>query len=79
MKGVTLSQQAQTANIVISIHTPVKGVTIPENEKEIVVELFQSTLPWREWRSMGFVKITDEWEISIHTPVKGVTPARKML
>ena len=55
----------------ISIHTPMKGVTL-RNDMIVVKYKFQSTLPWREW------PCESEWLdtiilISIHTPMKGVT------
>ena len=34
---------------VISIHTPVKGVTLTTIGEQYTEDIFQSTLPWREW------------------------------
>ena len=55
----------------ISIHTPAKGVTLPETQI-IQFHKFQSTLPRREWRLVQ-VTMSCREKISIHTPAKGVT------
>ena len=56
----------------ISIHTPAKGVTMPNHPKTPKQRQFQSTLPRREW--LVFLSILPTlFRISIHTPAKGVT------
>ena len=72
VKGVTVITMTEALTEKISIHTPVKGVTMATNGSISKCIVFQSTLPWREWRgaaSNGFAYLA----ISIHTPVKGVT------
>ena len=55
----------------ISIHTPTQGVTwvitAPQD-----LDLFQSTLPRREWLDTTMIYCTVN-KISIHTPTQGVT------
>ena len=56
----------------ISIHTPVKGVTLHLLSLICTIHTFQSTLPWREWPG-SCSSSASAVIISIHTPVKGVT------
>ena len=56
----------------ISIHTPTQGVTVNSQLYNNVLQIFQSTLPRREWQQMGDTT-TQHKEISIHTPTQGVT------
>ena len=60
-----------TKNLIISIHTPAKGVTTSA-APSFQIWKFQSTLPRREWQYIA--KKSDQSQgISIHTPAKGVT------
>ena len=49
MKGVTSPQRGEDTSLIISIHTPMKGVTQYHSYSETFTS-FQSTLPWREWQ-----------------------------
>ena len=61
----------------ISIHTPTQGVTAKIAPKERN-EVFQSTLPRREWLCQDF-NSRSSYEISIHTPTQGVTLPERIL
>ena len=65
-----LSTQKYT-DFAISIHTPAKGVT-NYLVSILLMKLFQSTLPRREWRIAKIYPSIEDM-ISIHTPAKGVT------
>ena len=56
----------------ISIHTPTKGVTKLHPFLVLCFDIFQSTLPRREWRA-AVTGGSQAQGISIHTPTKGVT------
>ena len=56
---------------IVSIHTPVQGVTIP-TQKQIGTKPFQSTLLYKEWRGYQY-PVWNDTKVSIHTPVQGVT------
>ena len=54
MKGVTGRTTTTTRQRLISIHTPMKGVTGTRSGFIPTGTLFQSTLPWREWQCRGY-------------------------
>ena len=61
--------------MLISIHTPAKGVTKMAVGNSLTAR-FQSTLPRREWRLLS-IFLSSYLPISIHTPAKGVTEPSK--
>jgi len=62
------------SNFAISIHTPVKGVTITLVNHDASIDNFNPHT--REGCDGWFEGMQDALDISIHTPVKGVTNVR---